>query len=114
MEWTDLTKEQQCVLLNAVEESYLPDVLTECAPGPNWPDDRLPQIPRLARIVEDLIGQGLVAMTKDAPQAGQAPIDIPPGQVHDVLADPGNWWPPDGGRPFALTATAEGRAIFRA
>lgn len=38
MEWTDLTAEQQCVLLNAVEESYLFDVLTECAPGRDWPE----------------------------------------------------------------------------
>jgi hypothetical protein len=114
VQWTDLTKEQQCVLLNAVEESFLFEVLTECAPGPDWPEDRLPRIPHIAEIVEDFISRGLVILTRSAPETNQPPVDIPSDRAHDVLADPANWWTPDGTRPFALAATDEGRAIFRA
>lgn len=112
MHRTDLTPEQQCVLLNAVEETYLFGVLQECAPGPDWPD-LVPQIPQLARIVEDFIGQGLVILTKDAGEEGQPPADIPNEQAHAILADPANWWSPDGVRPIALAPTDKGLALYR-
>jgi hypothetical protein len=109
--WTDLTAEQQCVLLNAVERTYLFDVLNECARGQDWPD-RLPQVPRLAQILEDLIDRGYVLLTKDSDEDGQPPIGIPADQVHAVLADPANWWSPDVVRPFALAPTDDGLAVY--
>lgn len=113
MLWADLTSEQQCVLLNAVEEAYLFDVLNECAPGLDWPD-RLPHVPRLAAIVDDFIERGLVVLDRDSDEPGaEAPVDIPADQAHAVLADPANWWSPDGVRPIALAATDAGRKVYR-
>ena len=107
----DLTEEQRCVLLNAVEESYLFSVLMECAPGQDWPD-RMPRIPYLARIVEDFMDKGLVTLTKDADEAGQPPIDIPLDQARVIVADPANWWSSEGGRPIALAPTDDGLAVY--
>ena len=109
--WTDLTDEQRCVLLNAVEESYLFAVLTECAPGRDWPD-RLPQVPRLAKIVEDFIDKGLVTLTWDADEDSQPPVGIPHDQALAIIADPDNWWSSEGGRPIALAPTDTGLAVY--
>lgn len=112
MRFTDLTAQQQCVLLNAVEEAYLFSVLNDCVPGEDWPE-RLPQVSQLAQIVEELIGQGLIELTKDSDQEDEPPVDIPADQVHTVLADPANWWSPDGVRPFSLAPTDAGLAVYR-
>lgn len=112
MRWSELEPEQRCVLLNAVEESYLFEVLNECARGRDWPD-RLPQVPHLAAIVQDFVDRGLVELTRDAKEVGRPPIDIPANQVRAVLADPENWWSPDGVRPIALAATDAGRDVYR-
>jgi hypothetical protein len=108
----DLTDEQRCVLLNAVEESYLFSTLMECAPGPDWPD-RMPRVPHLAQIVQDFIDQGLVTLYRDADEVGQPPVDIPADQARAILADPANWWSPDGVRPIALAPTDDGLAVYR-
>jgi hypothetical protein len=107
----DMTDEQRCVLLNAVEESYLFSTLMECAPGPDWPD-RMPRVPHLAQIVQDFIDKGLVTLYRDADEVGQPPIDIPSDQAPAILADPANWWSPDGVRPIALAPTDEGLAVY--
>lgn len=111
MRWTDLTEDQRCVLMNAVEETYLFSVLTECAPGADWPD-RVPHIPRLAKIVEDFLDKGLLSLTKDSGETGQPPIDIPDDQAHAIVADPDNWWSSEGGRPIALAPTDKGLAVY--
>jgi hypothetical protein len=111
MLWKDLTPDQQCVLMNAVEESYLFEVLNECGRGKDWPD-RLPHVPRLAKIVQDFVDQGLVVLDRDA-GVGLAPIDIPNDQVPAILGEPDNWWSPDGTRPIALAPTEAGLAVYR-
>jgi hypothetical protein len=108
----DLTDEQRCVLLNAVEEAYLFDLLNECAPGLDWPD-RMPWVPQLAEIVGDFIDKGLVTLYRDADEVGQPPVDIPVDQAPEILADPANWWSPDGVRPIALAPTDDGLAVYR-
>jgi hypothetical protein len=112
MRYKDMTAEQRCILLNAVEESYLFSVLNECAPGPDWPD-RLPRVPQLAKIVQDFIDQGLVTLYRDADEIGQPPIDIPADQARAILSDSANWWSSEGGRPIALAPTEKGRAVYR-
>lgn len=111
MKWTDLTPDQQCVLLNAVEESYLFGMLQECGGGWDW-QERLTHVPRLTRIVEELIDQGLVELTKDPEEEGVPPVSVPGEQVHAILADPGNWWSADGVRPFSLAPTDAGLAVY--
>jgi hypothetical protein len=108
----DLTAEQRCVLLNAVEESYLSDVLNECAPGMDWPD-RLPSVPHLAQIVHDFIDKGLITLYRNSGEVGQPFIDIPADQAQAILEDPANWWSPDGVRPIALAPTDDGLAVYR-
>ena len=112
MKWTDLTPDQQCVLLNAVEEDYLFGMLQECGGGWDWPE-RLTHVPRLTAIVEDLIDQGLIELTKDPDEEGVPPVSVPADQVHAILADPDNWWSPDGVRPFSLAPTDAGLAVYR-
>lgn len=112
MRRTDLTSQQQCVLVNAVEQTYLFDVLTECGHGRDWPD-RMPHVPRLAKIVEEFIVQGFVTLTRDPDESGLPAVDIPDEQAHDILADPANWWSPDGVRPIALAPTDKGLALYR-
>jgi hypothetical protein len=107
----DLTDEQRCVLLNAVEESYLFSTLMECAPGADWPE-LMPWVPHVAQIVEDFIDKGLVTLTRDADESGQPPIDIPVDQAHAILADPANWWTSEGVRPIALAPTDDGLAVY--
>lgn len=108
---TDFTADQQCVLLNAVEEAYLFEVLNECGHGEDWPD-RLPHVPRLARIVGRFVEQGLVNLTRDSGEKGKPSIDIPNEQAPAILADPANWWSPDGVRHIGLITTDKGLAVY--
>ena len=107
----DLTDEQRCVLLNAVEEAYLFAMLIECAPGADWPE-LMPHIPHLAGIVQDFIDKGLVTLYRDADEVGQPPIDIPNDQAPAILADPANWWTTEGVSPISLAPTDEGLAVY--
>lgn len=111
MRYTNLTKDQQCVLLNVAEQSYLSDVLNECATGAHWPD-RLPEVPKLAKIVQDFIDQGLATMNRDSDKKGEPAIDIPNDEAPAILTDPDNWWSPDGTRPIALAPTEKGADLF--
>lgn len=111
MRITDLTKDQRCVLLNAVENSYLFDVLGECAIGADWPD-RLPRVPELAKIVQDFIDQGLVTLNRDSGEDGVPPIDIPNEEAAAILGDQDNWWSPDGTRPIAVAPTDKGLELY--
>jgi hypothetical protein len=70
-------------------------------------------VPHLAQIVEDFIDKGLVTLYRSADEVGQPPIDIPADQAHAILADPANWWSPDGVRPIALASTDDGLAVYR-
>lgn len=112
MLWTDLSPDQQCVLLNAVEESYLFGVLIECGSAPDWPE-RLKHVPRLAGIVEQMVEQDLIEVTVDSEQQGQPADSVPADQVHAIVSDPANWWSPEGTKPFGLAPTDAGLAVYR-
>jgi hypothetical protein len=107
--WADLTAQQQYMLQNAVKESSLSRVLSECAPGQDGPD-RLPQVPHLAQTVQNLADRGLVELTREP---GEPRAGVPADRVRAVLRDPANWWSPEGLRPIALAATEAGRAVYR-
>jgi hypothetical protein len=109
--YADLTEEQRCILLNAVEESYLFEVLNECAPGDDWPD-RIPHIPHLAKVLESFLDNGLISLTKDA-GPGERPVDVPDKDARDIVADAENWWSEDGGRPISVVATDKGLAVYQ-
>jgi hypothetical protein len=110
--YADLTKDQQRVLLDAVEHTYLSGVLVEYSTGAEWPD-RLPDVPKLAKIVQDFIDQGLVTLDKDSGERGRGPIDIPNEEAPAILGDPDNWWSPAGTRPIALAPTDKGLDLFQ-
>jgi hypothetical protein len=105
----DLTDAQRCVLLNAVEESDLYNVLMECAPGRDWAE-LSPHLPGVARIVENFVQQGIVSLyTYDA---DAAIIDIPNDQAPAIIADAANWAP--GSNPLiCLSPTDKGLALYR-
>lgn len=107
----DLTGDQRCVLLNAVEETFLFSVLMECAPGADWPD-LMPHVPYVRQIVEDFINKGLVTLYRNTYEPGHPPVDIPNDQAHAVLADLANWWTSEGVRPISLAATDQGLAVY--
>ena len=113
IDWDDLTADQRCVLLHAVEEDYLSAVLVGCTSEPDWPA-RVAHVPRVAEIIEDLVNRGLVEVTRDAEEEGAPPVDVRAEDVHKVLHDAANWWSPEGIRQpmTALAPTEAGLAIY--
>ena len=113
MNWDDLTSDQQCVLLHAVEQDYLSGVLVGCTNEPDWPQ-RVAHVPRMAGIIEGLMDRGLVELTRDAEEEGAPPVDVPAHEAHEVLHDPANWWSPEGIRQpmTALAPTDAGLAVY--
>jgi len=105
----DLTDAQRCVLLNAVEETDLYNVLMECAPGRDWVE-LSPHLPGVARIVEDFVQEGIVSLyTYDA---DGAIVDIPGDEAPAIIADSANWAP--GREPLiSLSPTDKGLALYR-
>jgi hypothetical protein len=57
--WHDLSKEQQCVLFSAAEESMFIGVLANWEPEREWPE-RAGQIGRLAEAAKSLLRAGLI------------------------------------------------------
>lgn len=112
MLWTDLNPDQQCVLLNAVEESYLFGVLIECGSAPDWAE-RLKHVPRLAGIVEQMVEQGLIEVTVDSDKQGQSASSVPADQIYEVISNPDSWWTPEGTKPYGLAPTDDGLAVYR-
>ena len=99
------------MLLNVIEESYLWEVLNECAPGEDWPD-RAPYIPHLIGIVEDFLNMGLISLYRHSDEPGYPIIDIPDTEARTIIADPDNWWSPGDFRPIALAPTDKGKALY--
>jgi hypothetical protein len=113
VDWDQLTPDQQCVLLHAVEGDYLSGVLVGCTNEPDWPQ-RVTHVPRMAKIIEDLVDQGLVELAWDADEPGAPSIDVPADEVHEVLHDAANWWSSEGIRkPWtSLAPTDAGLAVY--
>jgi hypothetical protein len=109
----DLTDDQRCVLLNAVEESDLYNVLMECAPGRDWAE-LSPHLPGVARIVENFVQEGIVSLYTyaDGADAADAIVDIPDDEAPAIIAESANWAP--GREPLiCLSPTDKGLALYR-
>lgn len=107
----DLTDDQRCVLLNAVEESDLYNVLMECAPGRDWAE-LSPHLPSVARIVENFVQEGFVSLYTYADDADAAIIEIPNDEAPAIIADSANW-APGRERLICLAPTDKGLALYR-
>lgn len=107
----NLTDGQRCVLLNAVEESDLFNVLMECAPGRDW-EELSPHLPSVAQIVEDFLHEGFVSLYTNADDIDHTIIDIPDDEARTILADPANW-KPGNERLISLAPTDKGLALYR-
>jgi hypothetical protein len=107
----NLTDDQRCVLLNAVEESDLFNVLMECATGRDW-DELFPHLPSVAQIVEDFLHKGFVSLYTYSDDIDHTIIDIPDDEARTILADPANW-KPGSVRLISLAPTDKGLALYR-
>lgn len=107
----NLTDDQRCVLLNAVEESDLYNTLMECAPGRDWAE-LSPHLPSVAQIVEDFVQGGIVSLYTYSGDAGDTIVDIPDDDAPAIVADSANWAP--GREPLiCLSPTDKGLALYR-
>lgn len=101
--WSQLTPEQRAVMVNAVEESFLVNVLDEWRARALWADtgstltssdlDDAAQrqlIPRFALVVADLITRGWIELSEL--QGGTAePVPLSGRALRAVLNDPDSW-----------------------
>jgi hypothetical protein len=88
--WRSLTKEQQCVLFSAAEESMLIGVLANWEPELDWPE-RAESIPRLAAAAVALLRADLIEVYQQPLQVGETSY-LAGGEGIDILSDPHNWW----------------------
>lgn len=92
--WSQLSPEQQCVLLGAAERDLLIDLLVKWEPGLDW-SGRVAHVPRLARAVIELVNMGLVEVYQ-APNVHAESVLVLPKDVPAVVNEPGNWYGEDG------------------
>jgi hypothetical protein len=110
--YADLTKEQRVVLLNVVEQSFLWEVMNECATGADWPD-RAPYIPHLTQVVLDFFDKGLASLYTYSDDPDNTIIYIPDDEARIILANPDNWWSPGNFPSIALMPTDKGLALHQ-
>jgi hypothetical protein len=98
--WDELTLEQRAVMVNAVEEAYLVDVMAEWRALQRWAetgstetpsdlDDEAKRqlIPRFTDLVLDLVDRDWLQISE--PVHGANPLTS--NDLRDALADPASW-----------------------
>ncbi|MFI7597592.1 hypothetical protein [Actinoplanes sp. NPDC049681] len=121
--WDELSREECVVLTNALEESWLNQVIGDYLghreDGGIWSfstdaDAVRPLIPRFAVVVRDMIDRGLVELVatdryRDLP-------DVPSmteAEVETALTDPATWLPAAGEGPIMLIPTDQAVELVR-
>ena len=93
MIWRDLSLEEQCVMVNAIDEGDLRGLLNTW--DPEWTETSRPDdIARLGRAVLALVDTGIVRVFRSDPP------DAPPMRREEIartLANPRAWWNDDEG-----------------
>lgn len=91
--WRELSKEEQCVLFSAAEQSMLIGVLANWEPEQDWPHRRM-HIPRLAEAAQSLLLTGLIDVYEQHVGLDDAALLFRDDALA-IIRDPGNWWRED-------------------
>lgn len=119
--WDELTPEQYAVMIGAVEEAYLNDVIYEYNLRVNGVKDGnavvappisevtvRSLIPRFAGMVEGLINLGWVEIRESADGVWDHAAPITAEQIASTLVDPDTWiWDEHGGRRMVMLLTTD-------
>jgi hypothetical protein len=116
--WRELSKEQQCVLFSAAEESLLIGVLANWEPDLDWPG-RVRHVPRLAAAALTLVRAGLIQVYEQHLGAAGTRF-LTESEALLLLSDAKNWWRDEeaGEHPdvaaaiYALVPTDSGRDVL--
>ncbi len=92
--WSELSKEQQCVLLAAAESALLIDLLALWEPSLDW-TERLPHIPRLAKAVVELADMALIEVVQSADVGSESRL-VTRDRLPELVFDPRSWWTEEG------------------
>jgi guanylate kinase len=110
-----LTAEQDRVLLNAIEESYLWALLADMTNNADQ-KTRVAAIPHVAQLVHELVEAGWIEVFgphKDPPWKNPSPA-LTGQALHDVLTDPEAWLTPvNPNKLFEIILTDDGLQIAR-
>jgi hypothetical protein len=88
--WHDLSKEQQCVLFSAAEESMFIGVLANWEPEREWPE-RAGQIGRLAEAAKRLLQAGLIEVYHRHLAGGETEF-LTASEALAAIEIQDNWW----------------------
>jgi len=92
--WSDLSREQRCVLVGAATSALLQDLLTSWSPGSSW-DELMIHVPRLARAVVEMADADLVEVYLSASSEDEGERVLK-DDLATVVDDPSNWMTDDG------------------
>ncbi|BCJ63027.1 hypothetical protein [Polymorphospora rubra] len=117
--WDELTLEQFAVMVTAVEEAYLNNVIDEYGARLEWAktrDTTIPSkldaaakrqlIPHFASVVLNLIERGWIELTEEPTLDRRHDAEpISGASLHDTLHDPASWMETPDGRRRMVTLT---------
>jgi len=88
--WQELSKEQQCVLFSAAEQSTLIGVLANWEPEQDWPV-RILHVARLAEAAESLLRADLIVVYEQGLELGEATL-LFTDEALRIIKDTVSWW----------------------
>ncbi|GAA2611504.1 hypothetical protein GCM10010399_47960 [Dactylosporangium fulvum] len=102
--WDELTLEQYAVMITAIEEAYLCDVIEEYRTRLHWAetgdvshpsnlDDagKRQLIPHFAAVVADLVERGWIELTEPTTDRWNEAEPLTRAELRDALQDPASW-----------------------
>jgi hypothetical protein len=108
--WQELSKEQQCVLFSAAEQSTLIGVLANWEPEQDWPV-RILHVTRLAEAAESLLRADLIVVYEQDLESGEAAL-LFADEALRIIKDPVSWWREEVGEDGRPGKTASSAAVF--
>ncbi|BCB74470.1 hypothetical protein GCM10022251_73930 [Phytohabitans flavus] len=102
--WDELTLEQYAVMIAAIEEAYLVDVMDEYGMRLQWAktgdrgrssnlddDAKRRLVPHFATVVADMVTRNWIEVREPNSGNGDDAEPMTPAQLHDALHDPTSW-----------------------
>jgi hypothetical protein len=109
--WSDLTPEEKCVMVCAIEECDLSALLYTW--DPHWTQERLPDLTlALARAVLSLFDKGMIDVFPSGLTSSASSLSM--DQVSAIVSNPRAWWNGDEGLEVVvwLVFSDDGEAIL--